>query len=211
RRSDNDGRRTRLNRPRSVGWSERARSETYWGRHHGGLLFGRRGHSLWYQGAGGSLAVPRWASRFTASSSRRNRRRRTDRASQGSFRFNRPVGGAALRPRRSRQHLNLQRSCGVVRRQRAALAERWTRRTERVRRTPQRAPRGNFVGVARTDTSFSNAPHPIGLLRSHGQCQLWVKSRHVRCGGSCLLWANSGHWGPSMCRFGYSALYSVCE
>ena len=113
------------------------------------------------------MAAPRWASRFTASSSRRNRRRRTDRASQRSLRFNRPAGGAALRPRRSRQHLNLQRSCGVVRRQRAALAERWTRRTERVRRTPPRAPRGNFVGVARTDTSFSDAPHPIRLLRSY--------------------------------------------
>src|SRR5262249_52947589 len=54
-----------------------------------------------------------------------------------------------------------------MRRQRAALAERWARRTERVRRTPPRAPRGNFVGVARTDTSFSDAPHPIRLLRSH--------------------------------------------
>src|SRR5262245_65198551 len=45
-----------------------------------------------------------------------------------------------------------------MRKQRAALAERWARRTERVRRTPPRAPRGNFVGVARTAASFSDAP-----------------------------------------------------
>src|SRR5215471_15960932 len=100
--SEDDGRRPRLHRPRSVGWGERARSETYWGRHHGGLLFGRLGRSLRYQGAAGSLAAPRWPSRFAASSSRRYRRRRTDRASQRSLRFDRPAGGAALRPRRSR-------------------------------------------------------------------------------------------------------------
>ena len=91
-----------FDRPRSVGWGEWARSETYWGRHHGGLLFGRLGRSLRYQGAAGSLAAPRWASRFAASNSHRHRRRRTDRASQRSLRFDRPTGGAALRPRRSR-------------------------------------------------------------------------------------------------------------
>ena len=40
--------------------------------------------------------------RFAASNSHRHRRRRTDRGSQRSLRFDRPTGGAALRPRRSR-------------------------------------------------------------------------------------------------------------